>query len=58
MVKLTSDGTFQTEIAAGIYTVDLTDCTFLGCKSALPMKITIKTNKETNLNIDIDTGIR
>lgn len=58
LVKLNSDGTFQSEIAAGTYTVDLSDCTFLGCKTALPKKVTIEPNKDTYLNIDIDTGIR
>ena len=48
-------GNFETEIAAGTYILELSDCNFLGCQ---PKTITIEENKTAEINIDIDTGIR
>ena len=57
-VQLNSDGSFQATVNAGTYTVNLTNCTFLGCKYSLPKTITVKPNENTVIDINIDTGIR
>lgn len=57
-VKLNPDGSFKAPVNSGTYTVDLTNCTFLGCKSSLPKKVSIAPNQAVLLEIDIDTGIR
>ncbi len=57
-IPLAEDGSFEMEIAAGTYALDLSDCTFLGCRYSLPKTIKIGDNKTTEINIDIDTGIR
>jgi len=57
-IPLREDGSFEIEIVAGAYTLDLSDCTFLGCRYSLPKTIKIEENKTTEINIDIDTGIR
>lgn len=57
-IALQKDGSFEAEIGIGIYTLDLSDCSFLGCKRSLPKTITIENAKTTELEIDIDTGIR
>jgi hypothetical protein len=57
-VRLNSDGTFQVKVGAGIYVIDLTDCTYLGCKTALPKVVKVELNAITNVEINIDTGIR
>ncbi|GEM_PF-1037793 len=57
-VPLRSDGSFQAAVAVGTHTVNLSDCSFLGCPRALPKTVTIEPGKVTTLEIDIDTGIR
>ena len=57
-IILQEDGSFETEIGVGTYTLSLSDCSFLGCSRSLPKTITIEENKTTEINIDIDTGIR
>lgn len=57
-VNLNSEGTFQASVPAGTYSVDLSDCTFLGCPMSLPQTTTVKPGETTVLQIDIDTGIR
>ncbi|MBI2846788.1 MAG: hypothetical protein HYX82_02795 [Chloroflexi bacterium] len=57
-VKLNPDGSFKATVDIGVYTVSLTNCSFLGCKNALPKKVDIASNQATLLEIDIDTGIR
>jgi hypothetical protein len=57
-IPLDEDGSFETEIAAGNYNLDLSDCSFLGCRYSLPKTIKIEENKTAEINIDIDTGIR
>ncbi len=57
-VQLNPDGSFQATVNAGTYTVNLTNCTFLGCKHSLPKTVTVAPNETTTINIDIDTGIR
>jgi len=57
-IQLNSDGSFEATVNAGIYAVNLTDCTFLGCNYVLPRIVTVRPNETTTVNIDIDTGIR
>jgi len=57
-VQLDADGSFEATVNAGIYAVNLTDCTFLGCRNVLPRIVTVRPNETTTVNIDIDTGIR
>ncbi len=57
-VSLNSDGRFQAEVPAASYSVDLTDCTFLGCRWELPKQVTVQAGQVTKLDINIDTGIR
>ena len=57
-IILQEDGSFEAEIGAGIYTLSLSDCSFLGCNYSLPKTVTIKAGKTTEVEIDIDTGIR
>ena len=57
-ILLSSDGSFSEKAAAGAYILDLSDCNFLGCKFSLPKEAVIEQNKTTEINIDIDTGIR
>ncbi len=56
--KLQADGSFEAELPAGKYEVTLSDCNFLGCNYALPKNVNIEANKTTEMDIDIDTGIR
>jgi len=57
-INLQADGSFEAEISTGTYILNLSDCNFLGCQRSLPKTITIEENKTTEINIDIDTGIR
>ncbi|MCX6761074.1 MAG: hypothetical protein NTZ84_03175 [Candidatus Nealsonbacteria bacterium] len=58
LILLKEDGSFETEIGVGIYTLNLSDCNFLGCNRSLPKTVTIEAGKTTGVEIDIDTGIR
>ncbi len=58
VVFLNQDGTFQAEVPAGNYVVNLSTCEHLGCSSSLPVEIVIKKGETYELNINIDTGIR
>lgn len=58
MVQLRPNGTFLKIVPVGEYTVNLTNCDFLGCSSSLPVAVVIKEGEVTNLSIDIDSGIR
>lgn len=58
LVPLGTDGKFETLVKAGTYTMNLSDCVFMGCAPTLPKTITIETGKTTQTDIDIDTGIR
>jgi len=57
-IPILNDGTFGIEIPTGTYVLDLSDCVFLGCQRSLPKSIKIEAGKVTEINIDIDTGIR
>ncbi|HEX9913833.1 MAG TPA: hypothetical protein VGB32_02855 [Candidatus Bathyarchaeia archaeon] len=57
-IPLDEDGFFHAEVYAGSYQVTLSNCTFLGCSSALPRTVEVKPGETTVLHVDIDTGIR
>lgn len=57
-VPLAADGTFEVLLPEGEYTIDLTDCAFLGCSHTLPVPARVVAGETTTLSIDIDTGIR
>lgn len=62
-VNWTSDGCnvsgrFQAFLAPGSYQLDLSNCTFLGCRTNLPENFTINPGQQTTLSVSIDTGIR
>lgn len=57
-LKIDSKGRFKGRVPAGTYLLNITDCKWLGCKDSLPKTVTVKSNKTTRVNIDIDTGIR
>ena len=58
VVPLRVNGTFLKLVPVAEYSVNLSDCEFLGCSSSLPVTIEIKEGEATDLSIDIDTGIR
>lgn len=58
LVLLEADGEFKTSVKAGTYTINLSNCVFMGCTRTLPKTITIEAGKTTQTDIDIDTGIR
>ncbi|HVB13094.1 MAG TPA: hypothetical protein VNE86_08155 [Nitrososphaerales archaeon] len=51
-------GTAQASLGVGTYTLNLSSCTFMGCKTSLPKIFTITSNQITDVNVSIDTGIR
>ena len=57
-VSLDADGNFEARIGAGVFTLDLSDCEFLGRASTFPKTVTIEPDLVTRLDIDLDTGIR
>lgn len=58
LINLKKDGSFSDIIPKGTYSVTLSDCNFLGCQFAVPQEVTIISGKTTELELDIDTGIR
>ena len=57
-IGLREDGSFEVFTYSGTYRVELSDCEFLRCASALPVGVTVTPGGWTTLDIDIDTGIR
>ncbi|OGD32489.1 hypothetical protein A3C91_02560 [Candidatus Azambacteria bacterium RIFCSPHIGHO2_02_FULL_52_12] len=55
---LDDEGNFKLNAPAGAYTMNLSNCVFMGCAYALPKNITLEAGKTTRMDIDIDTGIR
>jgi hypothetical protein len=51
-------GQFQVALQPGNYSLDLSSCTFMGCKNSLPKAFVINSNRVTTIVISIDTGIR
>ncbi|MCH8801584.1 MAG: hypothetical protein IH963_11810 [Chloroflexi bacterium] len=58
LVQLRTDGTFLTFVPVGEYRVNLSGCDFPGCSGSLPITVVIMEGEATDVNIDIDTGIR
>lgn len=56
--KLGADGSYQLNLLAGNYSITLSDCQYMGCSVVFPKNINVTANKNFELNIDIDTGIR
>lgn len=56
--KLKSDGLYSIELPSSNYSVTISDCQYMGCSAVFPKNITVTANKNLELNIDIDTGIR
>ena len=56
--KLNSDGSFKMLLKPGVYVVNITNCEFMGCRTALPRKVEIKAGAVSEIKIEIDTGIR
>lgn len=56
--KLNSDGSFKIMLKPSVYVVNITNCEFMGCKTALPQKVEIKAGAVSEMKIEIDTGIR
>ena len=48
----------MTEVPAGNYELTISNCDFMGCQYVLPKTVRIDAGRTTNLDIDIDTGIR
>ncbi|HEY4698950.1 MAG TPA: carboxypeptidase-like regulatory domain-containing protein [Nitrososphaerales archaeon] len=57
-IRLNADGTFEAKVNPGVYTLDISDCTFLGCKRTLPIKVVVDADRGLAIEITIDTGIR
>ena len=57
-VHLDTNGNFEARLPTGTYTVDLSDCDFLGCSVSLPKTVSVTLDQVTELTIEIDTGIR
>ena len=51
-------GTVHVSLAPGLYSLDLSNCQYMGCKSSLPKTFVITANQTTDVVVSIDTGIR
>lgn len=51
-------GTLQTSLAPGSYSLNLSNCTFMGCSSSLPRSFVVTAGLLTSIDVSIDTGIR
>ena len=56
--RMNFEGEFELEVPAGKYTLTLEPCDYLSCKNEFPKEVIVEENKTTNLEINIDTGIR
>jgi hypothetical protein len=57
-LPLDANGKFRAVLPIGRYAIDLTECEFLGCPTALPLTVVIEPGETTTVDIDIDTGVR
>ncbi|MDG6901674.1 MAG: hypothetical protein JRM80_06900 [Nitrososphaerota archaeon] len=48
----------EVSLAPGSYALTLSNCEFMGCRSALPKSFSIVAGRTTVVNVSIDTGIR
>lgn len=51
-------GTFQAALSPGAYTLNLSSCNYMGCRSSLPKAFSIVSGQTTDVSVSIDTGIR
>jgi hypothetical protein len=51
-------GLVQAALAPGVYSLNLSSCTFMGCSSALPKSFAIAAGQSTSVDVSVDTGIR
>jgi len=56
-VNFSGDGTYQVELPAGAYTVDL-DNKGVSTAEGLPKQVVIRAGEVTRMNVRIDTGMR
>ncbi len=56
--KCEADGQFRVALQPGSYSLDLSSCTYMGCKNSLPKEFTVYPNLVTTVDVSIDTGIR
>jgi hypothetical protein len=57
-IPMNGTGFFTAEVKPGLYSLTMSNCTFVGCSRVLPMTVAVKQGETTTLQIDIDTGIR
>lgn len=57
-IAIKTDGSFAREIPPAVYTLNVSSCTYLGCQYSLPKTVEVVSGTSTEINIDIDTGIR
>jgi len=50
-------GTFSATMASGSYSLNLTSCSWMGCRSALPRSFVIYQSLTTTVDVSINTGI-
>jgi len=51
-------GTLAASLAPGTYSLSLSSCQWMGCRSALPKSFVIVAGQSTSIAVSIDTGIR
>jgi hypothetical protein len=51
-------GSIQVALAPGAYSLNLSSCTFVGCKDVLPESFSVSSYQDTSVDVSIDTGIR
>lgn len=56
--RLDDEGNFKVIALAGTYSMNLSNCLFMGCARVLPQTVTLEAGKTTQADINIDTGIR
>ncbi len=56
--ELNDDGTFTVSVPAGDYEISMEPCEYLGCRFGVATPVAVRSNDVTNVEIDIDTGIR
>jgi hypothetical protein len=56
-VPFQADGTYRVELLPGTYVVDI-EHTGIDRAAGLPARVVIRSNEDTRLDVDIDTGIR
>lgn len=56
--SLSYDGSFYRTVPAGTYSITLSPCSEMGCRTALPKTAIVPPNGAVQVTIDIDTGLR